>query len=177
MLSLSVLRQTVRRTPILTSIPKRYYFVRPESLKPLDPKQTYTKTQESADEFDVVERLLGQDTVPQVPEKSLRQFPTPSGWIPPAATPPNLLYFVHRTRYHNLPVYLEAMGKAQTKKLTRVNQVQGDIWKLEKELIKHVRNHASDGLVASQVSEVNRWIKIKGNYVDQIKEFLLEKGF
>ncbi|OQV21696.1 putative 39S ribosomal protein L49, mitochondrial [Hypsibius exemplaris] len=155
---------------------QRTYLGRTDKFKPPDPNQTYTPVVESADEFRFVDRLLGRDVVPKIPEKSLKEYPTPSGWIPPAPVPPQLPYFIARTRFHNLPVYLHVVEHS-TRKLTQVAKVQGDIWMLEKELVHFLRQHAFDGLVASQVSEVNRWIRIKGNYVEQVKEFLLAKGF
>lgn len=43
----------------------------------------------------------------------------------PPGSPPDLPYFVRRSRLHNLPVYL---GQRQGRRLTALRHIQGDIW-------------------------------------------------
>lgn len=89
----------------------------------------------------------------------------------------NAPYFVGRSRIHGLPVYTEAEKPSYTKKFTKIKKVQGDIWQFEKDLIDWLRPHSFDALVATQVSEVNREVRIKGDYMELVKQFLLERGF
>lgn len=143
----------------------------------MNPEHTYTSVEESKEDFQFVEKLLPRVTAPPVPIDSLMNYPTPSGWIPVAPVNPNAPYFVGRSRIHSLPVYMDVRGPSMTKKYTLIKKIQGDIWQLEKDLINWIRPHSFDALVATQVSEVNRTIRIKGDYMELVKQFLLERGF
>uniref|UniRef100_A0A8C3V6T6 Large ribosomal subunit protein mL49 n=1 Tax=Catharus ustulatus TaxID=91951 RepID=A0A8C3V6T6_CATUS len=79
--------------------------------------------EESTAEFAFVERLLPPSSIPEPPPHP--KYPTPSGWSPPAGPPPDLPYFVRRSRLHNLPVYL---GQRQGRRLTALRHIHGDIW-------------------------------------------------
>ncbi|XP_009077089.1 PREDICTED: 39S ribosomal protein L49, mitochondrial, partial [Acanthisitta chloris] len=71
--------------------------------------------------------------------------------------PPNLPYFVGRSRLHNLPVYLHLRKGNQ--RLTMLRRVQGDIWPLV------------------QVNEVTGTLRFKGYWGEELRAWLLEKGF
>uniref|UniRef100_A0A8U7N8G2 Large ribosomal subunit protein mL49 n=1 Tax=Corvus moneduloides TaxID=1196302 RepID=A0A8U7N8G2_CORMO len=79
--------------------------------------------EESTAEFGFVERLLPPTRIPDPPPHP--KYPTPSGWSPPRGPPPELPYFVRRSRLHNLPVYL---GLRQGRRLTALRHIHGDIW-------------------------------------------------
>lgn len=174
LLRASAIRSIARRTFIDEYKPQKAF--QPSRAPPLDTTQTYTGVIESAEDFRYVERLLPRDTVPPAPTKFSFESPAPSGWIPAAAVPPPLPYFVRRTRWHNLPVYLIVCENG-TKHLTSVRHIQGDIWQMDQDLREFMTPLMFDGLVATQVSEVNRFIRLKGNLIEPMKQFLLERGF
>ena len=57
--------QHARRAPLFTTL-RRTYFPEIEADKPKNPEHTYTKVEESTDEFRFVERLLSSEVVPKV---------------------------------------------------------------------------------------------------------------
>ncbi|GAV05466.1 hypothetical protein RvY_15596 [Ramazzottius varieornatus] len=156
---------------------RRHYWPVVEEKKPVNPEHTYIPVVESAEDFKYVQKLLPPIVAPPVPVQSLMNYPTPSGWIPAAPANSNAPYFVGRSRIHGLPVYMEVEKPSYTKKFTKIKKVQGDIWQFEKDLIDWLRPHSFDALVATQVSEVNREVRIKGDYMEHVKQFLLERGF
>uniref|UniRef100_A0A8P0PN51 Large ribosomal subunit protein mL49 n=2 Tax=Canis lupus familiaris TaxID=9615 RepID=A0A8P0PN51_CANLF len=84
----------------------------------------YPSFVESVDEYQFVERLLPPTSIPEPPKHE--HYPTPSGWQPPRDPPPNLPYFVRRSRMHNIPVYKDIThGNRQ---MTVIRKVEGDIW-------------------------------------------------
>ncbi|XP_067637838.1 large ribosomal subunit protein mL49 [Eurosta solidaginis] len=126
----------------------------------------------NAPEWKYVERLLPHKTVPKPIEKP--EFP--SGWKPATADGPELKYFVARTKNHMIPVYLRKTFRGQ-RRVTIVRRIQGDLWELEKEL-RAVVEKARDGrLCASRINEMSGQIHFHGDYVDDIREYLKEKGF
>uniref|UniRef100_A0A4X2K194 Large ribosomal subunit protein mL49 n=1 Tax=Vombatus ursinus TaxID=29139 RepID=A0A4X2K194_VOMUR len=79
---------------------------------------------ESTEEYKFVERLIPPASIPEPPRH--QSYPTPSGWQPPKDPPPNLPYFIRRSRMHNVPVYTELThGNRQ---MTLIRKVEGDIW-------------------------------------------------
>jgi len=126
----------------------------------------------STEDFKWVQRVLPPSRIP-VPPKA-ESYPTPSGWCPPADTPPDLPYYVNRTRYHDFPVVEKKKGGGRRQ--TIVHYVDGDIWALEKDLIELVRPHV-DFDPATRVHEQARFIMIKGLHKDLITNFLQQKGF
>ncbi|MBN3289369.1 RM49 protein, partial [Polypterus senegalus] len=134
--------------------------------------QTYPGITESTEEYKYVERLIPPSSVPTPPKHD--QYPTPSGWRPPAAVPPALPYMVRRSRMHNVPVYSDITHG--NRKMTIVRKIEGDIWALEKDL-KDFLTHTSGTTPLMQVNEVNMSIRIKGSFDKDLKSWLLEKGF
>ncbi|KAI8481311.1 54S ribosomal protein L49, mitochondrial [Branchiostoma belcheri] len=141
---------------------------RTDPLKPAQPEFI-----ESKGDFKWVERLMPRYQIPPVPEHP--HYPTPSGWVPPTDPPPDLPYSVRRTRFSQIPVY-EKFNKDGSRKQTIIAHIEGDIWALEKELEEFLpaiigRNPAM------QVNEVTRKVVIKGLVTEEVKKWLLEKGF
>ncbi|XP_064623210.1 large ribosomal subunit protein mL49-like [Lineus longissimus] len=125
--------------------------------------------------FKWVEKLIPNPIVPEPPQHE--KYPTPSGWIPQTAKPGDLPYFVRRSRFHNIPVYLEHL-KNNTVKCTKVLHIDGDIWVLEAELSEHLKSlrKKGDKPIITQVHEVGRFIIVNGIHVEPIVAFLLSKG-
>ncbi|KAF0303399.1 putative 39S ribosomal protein L49, mitochondrial [Amphibalanus amphitrite] len=116
-----------------------------------------------------VERLLPRRTVPTPTDK----VAYPSGWTPQRGNP-SLPYSVRRSVNHMLPVYLRIMEDG-VKRLTVVRNVRGDIWKLHDELKRHLEE-ANSRYIASRVNEVSLYVQFKGEYVQQVKDWLRERG-
>ncbi|ELK24353.1 PREDICTED: 39S ribosomal protein L49, mitochondrial [Myotis davidii] len=127
---------------------------------------------ESVDEYQFVERLLPPTSVPEPPKHD--HYPTPSGWQPPRDPPPNLPYFVRRSRMHNIPVYKDIThGNRQ---MTVIRKVEGDIWALQKD-VEDFLSPLLGKTPITQVNEVTGTLRIKGYFDQQLKAWLLEKGF
>lgn len=126
---------------------------------------------ESTEEYKFVERLIPPTRVPNPPHHSA---PTPSGWIPPATTPPALPYMIRRSRMHNIPVYSDLTHG--NRKMTLVRKVEGDIWALEKDVKQYLKELTGKEL-PTQVNEVTMTLKVKGHFDIELKEWLAKKGF
>ncbi|XP_044537962.1 39S ribosomal protein L49, mitochondrial [Gracilinanus agilis] len=127
---------------------------------------------ESTEEYAFVERLIPPTGIPAPPKH--QSYPTPSGWQPPKDPPPNLPYFVRRSRMHNVPVYTELThGNRQ---MTLIRKVEGDIWALQKDVEEFLTPLLGKTPV-TQVNEVTGTLRIKGYFDQPLKAWLLEKGF
>ncbi|XP_034551870.1 39S ribosomal protein L49, mitochondrial [Notolabrus celidotus] len=126
---------------------------------------------ESTDEYRFVERLIPSTRVPTPPQHA---GPTPSGWTPPAASPPPLPYMIRRSRMHNIPVYTDLTHG--NRKTTLVRKVEGDIWALEKDVREHLKEVTGIDL-PTQVNEVTMTLKVKGHFDVELKQWLAGKGF
>jgi len=62
------------------------------------------------------------------------------------------------------------------KKITRISKIQGDIWKLEHDMKKFVEKSTGKKLDI-QIYEFAGVIKIRGDYVNRVKEWMNVKGF
>ncbi|XP_003798688.1 39S ribosomal protein L49, mitochondrial [Otolemur garnettii] len=135
---------------------------------PLD----YPTFVESVNEYQFVERLLPPTSIPKPPKHE--HYPTPSGWQPPRDPPPDLPYFVRRSRMHNIPVYKDIThGNRQ---MTVIRKVEGDIWALKKD-VEDFLSPLLGKTPITQVNEVTGTLRIKGYFDEQLKVWLLEKGF
>lgn len=126
-------------------------------------------------EWKYVERLLAKKVVPQIEPKA-EYF---SGWKPPSIGLHNVdkfAYYVARSKNHMIPVYLEITFRGQ-RRVTVVKHVQGDIWQLEKELREVVQAARNGRLCATRVNEMSGQIRIHGDYVDEVREYLKAKGY
>uniref|UniRef100_A0A8C8R4N4 Large ribosomal subunit protein mL49 n=1 Tax=Pelusios castaneus TaxID=367368 RepID=A0A8C8R4N4_9SAUR len=142
----------------------------PETPDPSSPR--YPSIVESTEEYKFVERLIPPTRIPTPPKHS--SYPTPSGWRAPADTPPALPYFVRRSRMHNVPVYTDITHG--NRKMTVIRKIEGDIWALEKE-VKEFLTQLTRKPPSTQVNEVTRSIRIKGYFDNELKEWLMNKGF
>ena len=141
-----------------------------------EPEPEYPGYTVSYEDFKYVEKLLPKETVPSPPPNTLDGNPTPSGWVSSKVESVQLPYFVHRTKNHMLPIYL-LVKKGDTRILTKVRKVDGDIWKLEADLKKYLEENWKPKKVRTQVHEVASHIVIKGDCCDHVCKFLLSKGF
>uniref|UniRef100_A0A8D0BWZ5 Large ribosomal subunit protein mL49 n=1 Tax=Salvator merianae TaxID=96440 RepID=A0A8D0BWZ5_SALMN len=132
----------------------------------------YPAIVESTEEYSFVERLIPPTQVPTPPKHD--SYPTPSGWKPPQETPPDLPYFVRRSRMHNVPVYTDITHGCR--KMTIIRKIEGDIWALEKD-VKEFLTQLSKYAPATQVNEVACSIHIKGYFDKELKKWLIDKGF
>nr|CAH0111780.1 unnamed protein product [Daphnia galeata] len=135
--------------------------------------ENYTRYHEvSAENWRFVERLIPPTFVPSYPKNGNYS----SDWTPPADTPPNLPYFVKRTKNYMVPVYLKFEEVRNERKITIIRHIEGDIWVLEKAIKSHLES-LSKRPVVSQVHEVAMHIKFRGDYVNEVKKWLLNAGF
>uniref|UniRef100_A0A131XGN5 Large ribosomal subunit protein mL49 n=1 Tax=Hyalomma excavatum TaxID=257692 RepID=A0A131XGN5_9ACAR len=134
--------------------------------------EKYTKVEEVPGHWHYVERLLPLKAVPEPPK---HEGVTPSGWRPPPSQPPQLAYFVPRTRNHMLPVYLRKEIRGP-RFITQVKHVEGDVWALHNDLKEYLESLAGKE-VLSQVHELGSYVGYKGAYVEEVKEWLYNKGF
>lgn len=130
-----------------------------------------TEVIESTEEYRFVERLIPPSRVPEPPKHA---GPTPSGWIPPAYSPPPLPYMIRRSRMHNIPVYTDLTHG--NRKMTLVRKVEGDIWALEKD-VRHYLKEVTGKELPTQVNEVTMTLKVKGHVDKELKDWLAAKGF
>ena len=120
-----------------------------------------------------VERTLPPKTVPPIIPKS----EYPSNYVPQTASVENAKYFVARTRNHMLPVYLNRTYRGQ-RRITMLKNIQGDIWKLEKDLMEFVqRELRPDIMPAVRVNELACFIEVRGDYYNAVKKWLLDNKF
>ncbi|XP_061697699.1 mitochondrial ribosomal protein L49 [Syngnathoides biaculeatus] len=127
--------------------------------------------EESTEEYKFVERLIPPSRIPTPPK---HVGPTPSGWTPPAESPPPLPYMIRRSRMHNIPVYTDVTNG--NRKMTLVRKVEGDIWALEKD-VKQFLKDVTGKEMPTQVNEVTMILKVKGHFDKELKEWLTKKGF
>lgn len=76
-----------------------------------------------------------------------------------------------------LPVYLKISMRG-TRRITQINNVDGDIWLLEEAIKKYLQRIYEDKkVIATKVHEVCGHLCIHGDHVSKIQEWLLKKGF
>ncbi|KAI0229310.1 39S ribosomal protein L49, mitochondrial [Lamellibrachia satsuma] len=140
-----------------------------------EPEPILTGFEESSEteEWKFVERILPKEVVPPPPAHA--SYPTPSGWVPPKESSQSLPYYVRRTRFHQLPIYLEILNGGN-RKMTMVKKVNGDIWAFEAELRKYLEEKTG-GRIYTQVDEVCCKLRVRGIHVEDTAKFVLDKGF
>ncbi|XP_013871721.1 large ribosomal subunit protein mL49 [Austrofundulus limnaeus] len=135
------------------------------------PREGKTELIESTEEYKFVERLIPPTQVPDPPK---HVGAAPSGWTPPAETPPPLPYMIRRSRMHNVPVYTDLTHG--NRKITMVRKVEGDIWALDKDVREYLKEVTGKEL-PTQVNEVTNTLKVKGHFDQELKAWLISKGF
>lgn len=122
-------------------------------------------------EWKFVEHLLPAATVPTPTIK--KEYP--SGWRPQTIDPSQSKYFIRRNKNHMVPVYLSITFRG-TRRVTELMKIEGDIWALAEELRDFLEDY-TDRKMAIRVQEFSGQIWIKGDYVNLIKGYLMDKGF
>lgn len=103
--------------------------------------------------------------------------PMPSGFIPPPENPPDLPYFVARTRNFLLPVYYNLDSDPENC-YTVVRKVTGDLWQLENDLRTYLESLTnSKRRILTSVHETDERVSFRGKYLQQVAKWLHEKGF
>ena len=170
------LRQTVQcyQSPgkLLPSYPVRTLFQVYDKKAGIK-RNPLTNVEVSKEEFKYAEKLLPKFTAPEPPKHD--KYPTPSGWVPPSEKGLTHPYFVERTRFHNIPVY-HRHTDGGSRKLTVINRVKGDHWKFEADL-RDFLSRRTDEKVYTQVDELTEKVVVRGIFLKEVTEFLLEKGF
>jgi large subunit ribosomal protein L49 len=127
---------------------------------------------EDPPEWKYVEYLLGNPLIP-VPEKKEAY---PSGWQPQDPEKyKHLPYYTKRTRNHMLPIFLTVKHRG-SRRDTWIRHIEGDIWQLEQDCVKVIKERIGNNPVYSQINEMNRFIKIKGDYVTLLQKFFYRNG-
>jgi len=145
------------------------YSVRFEEKSP----EHYTKFHEvKTADWKYVDRLIPPLVIPDYPVKDSYV----SGWKPPADSALSNQFFVKRTKNHMIPVYLNFEAVRDQRKITLIKNIEGDIWELERLLKEHIQTTQSKTII-SQVHEVAMQIKFRGDYVNIVKKWLLDRGF
>lgn len=123
------------------------------------------------EEWKYVERLMPFETIPNVTPKDSY----PSGWVPPDDTAVEHPYFIQRTKNHELPVYLRITFRG-IRKISMVRKIEGDIWLMNDEIRKYLKQK-NNKYIETRVHEVAKFIETKGDYVQDLREWALSKGF
>lgn len=140
---------------------------------------TNVRSVKSSELWDYVERLARIKIAPQPRRRKANEpiTPMPSGYVPPPETPPDLPYFVARTRNHLLPVYY-SLHSDPNKCATIVKQVTGDLWKLEEDLRNHLEAlNDNKRRILTSVQETDERILFRGRHIHQVVDWLHAQGF
>lgn len=133
-------------------------------------KQPNVEVLKNPPEWKYVERILPKATVPVPTPKAAYS----SGWTPQDAKAQTYPYFIRRTRNHMVPIYLKNSFRG-LRKQTIIKNISGDIWKLNHELMDYIEYYMAKR-ERSRVNEFTQTIKINGDYVNLIKDYLINKG-
>lgn len=121
-------------------------------------------------EWTYVERLLPFETIPEPTPKENY----PSGFIPQKEEAKDLPYFIERTKNQELPIYLQVTYRGD-RKISKIKKIEGDIWLLNDE-IKHYLKDTHKRYIQTRVHELARTIEVKGDYVNDLREWAYSKG-
>lgn len=142
--------------------------------------QQYTKAKNitTPELWDYVERLARIKVAPKPKTRKQGEpiTPLPSGLVPPPETPPDLPYFIPRTRNYLLPVYYY-LAEKEDQCTTMVIQIQGDLWQFEHDLRTHLESLHSGKRILTSVREPDARVLFKGKHLHQIVDWLHSKGF
>jgi len=142
-------------------------------IKPPKPKLTGVVETRNPDEWKFVESLLPSQIVPEPPRHEV--YPTPSGWVPPKAMSPGATYHVERTRFHNFPIYLKIFNGGN-RAFTEIRKIQGNIWDMDAD-VKRYLTSINGKKTYTKVDEVCCKIWVRGRYMEDMSQFLIDKGF
>ncbi|ESO03919.1 hypothetical protein HELRODRAFT_191798 [Helobdella robusta] len=142
-------------------------------IKPPEPTLTEVIESRDPEEWKHVEKLFPRATVPDPPVHT--SYPTPSGWFPPKDPLPGELYRVRRTRFHNFPLYKVTLNGGN-RHFTVVHKVEGDIKKFDEEVKKYLSKKTNNKIYTT-VNEVCCKLWIRGLHLENVSQFLTDKGF
>ena len=141
------------------------------------PKVADTEFSTSTEEWKFVERLLPAALIPSIPK--LDRYP--SGYQPAKISAEEAVekyqYYVSRANSHLLPVYLKTISSDLEEEMhTDIKKVEGNLYQLRKDIDEFLFQRYKQEFI-SQVSELQQMVKYKGDFQDEITEFLYSKGF
>lgn len=142
----------------------------------------YTKVRNitSPELWEHVERLARIKVAPMPkPRKANEPIkPMPSGYVPPPESPPDLPYFIARTRNYLLPVYYR-LHSDPNECVTIIKQAQGDLWQLEEDLRTHLESleAANKQRIITSVEETEAQILLRGKWLHETVDWLHAQGF
>lgn len=122
-------------------------------------------------DWEYVQRLLPFEAIPKVKPKDSY----PSGWIPPKEEATTLPYFITRTKNAEIPIYLDITFRGQ-RKISIIKKIEGDIWLMNDEIKSYLKNK-NNRYIQTRVHELGRFIEAKGDYVSDLREWALSKGY
>lgn len=117
-----------------------------------------------------VEDILPLSAIPKLTPKT--EYPTT--WQPPKQVRPDVDYLVARTKNHMIPVYLQTTHRG-LRRVTLIRRIQGNMWNLEKEICEVVKSTGKR--YAGRVNEMSGILRVHGDHVVTIRNFLIGKGF
>jgi len=123
-----------------------------------------------------VERLMPTRQVIKTDFEYGKEYP--SGYVPPnpaVREDPNLQYYVGRTRNGLLPVYTDYV-KVHDAVTTIIQKCEGNLYNLKEELDAFLFEKYEQSFPC-QVAELYGKVKYRGDFEQEFKEFLLQKGF
>lgn len=126
-----------------------------------------------------VERLARLTVAPEIKRRRIDEpiVPMPSGFIAPPEHPPNKPYFIPRTRNHLLPVYYHLDSDPENCH-TRVKQISGDLWQLERDLREHLESlDEKKRRILTSVQETDGMVQFRGRHIHQVVDWLHAQGF
>lgn len=128
--------------------------------------------------WEYVERLARIKVAPSVARRKPNEEPKPlpSGFYPPPDCPPDLPYFIPRTRNHLLPVYY-ILNSDPNKCVTTVHKIDGDLWQFERDLRTHLEEVKKLDKILTSVQETDARVEFKGRHLHEIVDWLHMKGF
>lgn len=99
----------------------------------------------------------------------------PSGWKPQTIDPSKAKYYIRRSKNHQLPIHLFIQQRGM-RRITQIKRVSGDIYAMGEELRLFLEDYTGRKH-AMRINEYSGTIFIKGDYVNLIKPYLMDKGF
>ena len=126
-------------------------------------------------EWAYVERLFAPKIIPQLPTPPNEDGSYPSGFVAPRTQPGDFPYHVSRPRSHMLPVYTH-FDRKNLLLTTMIDRCDGNIHQLRSDLNDFLESRYEREFM-SQVAELYGRVKFRGDFEQDFKDFLLEKGF
>jgi len=165
------LNSSNERMTVICSQPQRPYSYYHSKIE--ESPEKYTAYEKSYDEWKFVEKLIPNTHVPAPPTDPNVELP--SGWKPPNP-PKSLPYLIRRTKNHQVPVYLHIKDRGQVRH-TIIRRVEGNIWQLEKDIGEFLQKEIPNKTIITRTHEICRQVIIKGDLIDHVKQWTIDRGF